>query len=108
MDPLRSAEEDRKSQEIESGSYTRSSKVECECTYLPDCKADDNVPQYAETEENRKSRLGQVEPGKMTGWPYYVLMTSTTLAATLIAFNATALGTVRLREDRRALDTSTH
>ncbi|KAI2604641.1 MFS general substrate transporter [Hypoxylon sp. NC1633] len=77
--------------DLESGIDTSNAKDEQDViTRLEDGK-DDDVSAVIQKGEQEKGPRGKTAP--MSGWNFYILMTSVTLGILLIAFNATALGT---------------
>ncbi|KAI1105547.1 MFS general substrate transporter [Jackrogersella minutella] len=90
MNDRRPVQDGPRSKDFEPGFNSDHSKSELEGAGRKDCENGDADPSPLSGDQNG---VGDVEHPKMSGWPFYIVITSVTLAALLISCTATALGT---------------
>ncbi|OTA90710.1 hypothetical protein M434DRAFT_397799 [Hypoxylon sp. CO27-5] len=77
--------------DVEPGYSTDFCKAESSRVDLEDREHDDDVNPIPTG--RGKNEINKANPPQMTGWSFYVMVASVTLAVLLMAFNATAVGT---------------
>lgn len=91
----RSPTEDELIRDVEAGLNGKHSKLESDGANLRDRDLGDGEAQPPPPKDDQDDAKNTNQP-LISGLPFYVLIASVTLGVLLIAFNATAVGTVRV------------
>ncbi|KAI2467106.1 MFS general substrate transporter [Annulohypoxylon bovei var. microspora] len=92
MSSQQSVQDGHLTRDVESGFNNDHLKTEPDGAILEDRDHDHDDAKLSPPSDDQDGTKNTNEP-QMSGWPFYVLMSSVTLGVLLIAFNATALGT---------------